>query len=148
MFLIYENHSNDSFFILSSLLLFLSFIVFCVMLSRSLFTLGFEHVWVLWHHHIFHKCFKWIWWSWNRYKKNTLSWMSIWTVELWTFFFKSTGLMNVKAVVTISTVGEKLALNMLKTLKSQIEWVSLFFFNFAFGNVGLFFSNFNLIFLF
>lgn len=78
--------------------------------------------------------------------KFTFSRMSIWTVKFWTFFLESASLMDIKTVITITTVGEILALNMLKRLKSQIEWVSLFFKNFAFGNVGLF-SNFNLFFL-
>ncbi len=55
--------------------------------------------------------------------------------------------MNVETVFTKSTVREVLALNMLGKIKSQIEWVSLFFVNFAFGDMRLFWR-FNLIFFF
>lgn len=60
-------------------------------------------------------------------QKITLSWMSVRAVKFWAFFFKSASLMNVKAIVSISTVGEVLALNYVKKIEKS-DWVSKFFF--------------------
>jgi hypothetical protein len=64
--------------------------------------------------------------------------MGIRAVHFGAFFLEPTCFMNVETVFAKSTVGEVLALNMLGKIKSQIEWVSLFFVNFAFGDMRLF----------
>jgi hypothetical protein len=71
-------------------------------------------------------------------QKGTFSRMGVRTLKFGAFFLESTCFMNVETVFTKSTVREVLALNMLGKIKSQIEWVSLFFVNFAFGDMRLF----------
>lgn len=64
--------------------------------------------------------------------------MGIGAVKFGTFFLEPAGFVDVETVVTITAVGKILALNMLKWIKSQIEGVSLFFNDFAFGGRDFF----------